>query len=97
MKPDINAILKIYLGSGHDGGYQPIGVKERFERAFPHDHAEKLALIRMYLQQDHQPDWSKHTLAQEQIAFAADLAEEFPELDAVAAKALACRWSFDNN
>lgn len=96
MIPDVNAILKIYLGAGPDGGYQPIGAKERFQHAFPHDHAEKLAQIQKYLEQDHQPDWSRRTLAEETSAFAASLTAKFPELDSVAAYALACRWSYDN-
>lgn len=96
MKPDVNAILKIYLGAGPNGGYQPIGIKERFERAFPQDHTQMLALVRKYLELDHQPDWSRHTLGEEQTAFAARLAEQFPELDSVTAHALACRWSYNN-
>jgi hypothetical protein len=96
MNPDVNAILKIYLGAGPNGGYQPIGREERFRQAFPHDHAEKLAQIANYLQQDHQPNGSERTLAEEQVAFAAILENRFPELDSAAANALACRWSYDN-
>ena len=94
MKPDVNAILKIYLGAEPNGGYQPVGVKERFERAFPNDHAEKLAQIQTYLDQDHQPDWSKNTLAEETTAFAANLSKWYPELDQLTAYSLACRWSY---
>ena len=96
MKPDINTILKIYLGAGANGGYQPIGVNERFEKAFPHDHAEKFAQIKKYLEQYHEPDWSQHTLGEEQIAFTTRLAKTFPELDSATAISLACRWSYGN-
>jgi hypothetical protein len=96
VTPDVNTVLKIYLGAGVHGGYQPIGLVGRFRRAFPHDHVERLAQIAKYLEQDHEPDWSVRSAAEEQIAFAARLAERFPELDSVAAHALACRWSYNN-
>lgn len=90
---DINQILQIYLGTDASGGYQPIGREARLQRAFPEDFSRLLDLIRPYLDEDQEPDWSG-TLIEETNRFEARLRERFPELDAVSVRALANRWSF---
>ena len=95
MSSDLNSILKVYLGTDSRGGYQPIGIDQRMKQAFPKDHDAKMALIAKYLEAEHPPaDWEKTGLAEEAKVFAEKLANRFPELDAVAARALANRWSF---
>lgn len=94
MQEDINHILGIYLGADENGGYQPIWRDERLQQAFPEDYAQMLLLIRPYLDEDQEPDWSRGTLIQETDRFAEMLREKFPELDAVSVQALANRWSF---
>ena len=95
MNQEASAVIKIYLGAGPTGGYQPIGQQDRMKQAFPQDHEHKLARIKKYLDEDHPPAaWSSNDLVQEQKAFEAMLAKKFPELDSVAINALACCWSY---
>lgn len=95
MNSDINYILKVYLGTDSRGGYQPVGIDQRMKQAFPNDHDAKMVLIAKYLEAEHPPTvWEKVGLAEEAEVFADKLANRFPELDAVAVRALANRWSF---
>jgi hypothetical protein len=94
MKPDINAILKIYLGTNETGRFQPIGCDDRLRRAFPADHEEKRQLVARYLKADRTPDWSKNDLIRERDLFAETLRKEFPELDEIIVKSLANRFAF---
>ena len=95
MTPDINHVLKIYLGATDNGGYEPLYRDERMRRAFPDDHARMMELIAPYLAEGHEPDWTRGDLIQEAACFEAALRQKFPELDAIAARALSNRWAFD--
>lgn len=92
--PDINHILKLYLGADANGGFQPIGCDERLRLAFPKDHSRMMELMSRYLDEDQKPDWSKGTLISESARFAKTLKQKFPELDAVTIQALSNRWSY---
>jgi hypothetical protein len=94
MKPDINYVLKVHLGADENGGYEPLYRDERMREAFPDTHSEMMELIAPYLAEDQEPDWTKGDLVQERNRFEASLRKKFPELDAIAAKALANRWCF---
>ncbi|MBB6092355.1 hypothetical protein HNQ60_001201 [Povalibacter uvarum] len=95
MNEEASAAIRVYLGAGPTGGYQPIGQMDRMKQAFPHDHEQKLTRIKKYLEEDHPPaEWSSRELAKEQKVFEAMLAKKFPELDSVAINALACCWSY---
>jgi hypothetical protein len=96
MKPDVNAILKLYLGAGATGGYQPVGKEERLKSAYPNDHGAMLKQIEGYLQLDYHPpsEWTHSDLAAEQRVVEKVLAERFPDLDKVSVNALACYWSY---
>ena len=94
MRPNINYVLKVYLGTNESGGYEPLYCDERMREAFPDTHSEMMELIAPYLAEDQEPDWTKGDLVQESDRFEARLREKFPELDAIAAKALANRWCF---
>jgi hypothetical protein len=91
---NINEVLKLYLGADANGGYQPIGCDERLRSAFPDDYSRLLQSIALYLDADHTPDWSKRDLIQERNLFIEELEQKFPELDGIAIRALANRWSF---
>jgi hypothetical protein len=93
MNPDINFILKTYLGADDSGGYEPLYRDARMKEAFPHSHAEMLDLIQPYLDEDHEPDRAGDLL-QQSHQFEAMLRAKFPELDALVARALANRWHF---
>jgi hypothetical protein len=94
---DINDLLHLFLGADEKGGFQPIGCDERFRRAFPDTHGEKMRAIQRYLDAgaDYQPDWSKNDLVAESRLFAKMLEASFPELDLISVRALANRFSFD--
>jgi hypothetical protein len=94
VRYDVNSALKVYLGADVHGGYQPIGCEERLQRAFPGEHLCVKALLTGYLQEGHNPDWSQYSLAEETARFTDILRRKFPELDRIAARALANRWSF---
>lgn len=95
--PDINYVLKLYLGADAKGGFQPIGCNERLRSAFPKDHVRMMNLISPYLIEDRPPqDWSESTLSEEADRFAETLRKKFPELDATTVRALANRWSFSH-
>jgi hypothetical protein len=49
MHKDVNQILKVYLGAGPEGGYQPIDHEGRMRRAFPADHEQQVMHIKRYL------------------------------------------------
>jgi hypothetical protein len=96
MKPDINHVLTIYLGTDENGGYQPLYCDERMRQAFPDTHSQMMELIAPYLDEDQTPDWSNANLDlnQEANRFAASLRRKFPELDDVTINALSNRWHF---
>jgi hypothetical protein len=93
MKPDINDVLKVYLGADPNGGYEPLYCEERLKKEFPDTHSEMLKRIAPYLEEDPDRDWTMDFL-EDVHRFAAALRQKFPELDAISAKALANRWSF---
>ncbi len=95
MRPDVNHVLKVYLGADENGGYEPLHCDERMRETFPDTHSRMMELIAPYLAEDQEPDWTRGDLVQEGDRFEKALREKFPELDAIAAKALANRWSFD--
>ena len=94
MKPDINHVLRVYLGADEHGGYQPVFREERMRQAFPDKYAEMMELIAPYLEEDYWPDWTQGDLIQETDRFEAKLRHKFPELDAIVVRALGNRWSF---
>lgn len=96
MKPDVNRVLKVYLGTDENGGYQPLHRDERMRQAFPESYSRMMELIAPYLDEDPAPDRSNGTpdLNREAGRFAASLRRKFPELDDVTIKALAARWCF---
>jgi hypothetical protein len=94
VKPEVNQILKIYLGADESGGYEPLYRDERMREAFPDSYSEMMALIAPYLGEDHQPDGTTGDLIQHAAHFEAKLRRKFPELDATVVRALANRWHF---
>jgi hypothetical protein len=94
MKPDINHVLKVYLGTDESGGYEPLYREERMRQAFPDAYSRKMALLAPYLAADQERDWTVD-LVQDRDRFEATLRQNFPELDPIIARALANRWSFD--
>lgn len=96
MTPDINHILKVYLGADENGGYQPLYRDDRMRRAFPDSYSQMMELIAPYLDEDQTPGWPNGNadLDQEANLFAASLRRKFPELDDITIKALANRWHF---
>ena len=59
MKPDINHILRIYLGTDESGGYEPLYREEPMRRAFPERHPQMMKLTAPYLDEDQTPDRSR--------------------------------------
>lgn len=96
MKPDINHVLKVYLGADENGGYQPLYRDERMRQAFPDSYSRMMELIAPYLDEDQTPDRANANLdlRQEANRFAAALRRKFPELDDITIRALANRWHF---
>ena len=94
MKPDVNRVLKIYLGADENGGYEPLYHDERLRQAFPGTYAEMMQVIAPYLAVDEEPDWTAGDLTQQWRRFEATLREKFPELEPIVARALANRWHF---
>jgi hypothetical protein len=95
MSDNLSFALRTYLGAGGTGGYLPYGETARMESAFPGSAHKWVSRFTKYLELDHPPsDWNSSDLAQEQRMFEAKAARLFPELDAVAVNALACRWSY---
>jgi hypothetical protein len=92
MTPDVNHVLKVYLGADANGGYQPLYRDERLRQAFPGTYLEMLKLIATYLDEDQEPDRTVGDLIQQAVRFEAALRQKFPELDATAARTLANRW-----
>jgi hypothetical protein len=93
MKPDINRVLKVYLGADATGGYEPLYREERMKQTFPDSYVEMMQLIAPYLDEDQERDWGRD-LVKERNRFEASLRNKFPELDAITTRALANRWSF---
>ena len=93
MNTEVSDTLKTYLGSGESGGYLPYGHEERMSTAYGDNAVAKISQIREYLAADHCAQ-SHSDLGQEQKVFEIALAQRFPELDAIAINALACRWSY---
>jgi len=92
----VNEILKIYLGADEKGGYQPVGSgADRLKRASPSEWEKQLRHITPYLDFDHTPDWSTQNLSQASDAFAERISEQFPELDEIAVRSLANRFSYN--
>lgn len=94
MKPDINYVLKVYLGADDNGGYEPLYRDERMRQAFPDSHLQMMELIAPYLHEDQEPDWKTGDLLQEAERLKAKLRQKFPELDATVVRALANRRHF---
>jgi hypothetical protein len=94
MKLDVNRVLKIYLGADENGGYEPLRRDERMKEAFPESYPQMMAVIAPYLAEDPDPDWTSGDLIQQAKGLEAVLRRKFPELDAIAVKALANRWHF---
>jgi hypothetical protein len=96
MKPDINHVLKVYLGTDENGGFEPIYCSERMRQAFPDSFSHMMELIAPYLDEGEPPDWSKGNLdlIQEADRFAASLRRKFPELDDLIIRSLSNRWHF---
>ena len=93
MKPDINHVLKVYLGTDESGGYEPLYRDERMRQAFPDTNSEMMQLIAAHLEEDQERDWA-NDLVQDRDRFEAVLRKKFPELHPTIARALANRWSF---
>jgi hypothetical protein len=94
MKPEVNHILKVYLGATESGGYEPLYRDERMREAFPDSYSQMMALVAPYLAEDKEPDWTTGDLIQQAAHFEATLRQKFPELDATVVRALANRWHF---
>jgi hypothetical protein len=94
MKPDINRVLKTYLGADENGGYEPLYRDERMRQAFPDSYPHMMELIAPYLEEDQEPDWTMGDVTQQAKRFAATLRQKFSELDATVIRALANRWHF---
>jgi hypothetical protein len=95
MNSAASEILKIYLGAGPTGGYQPGGHKERMYAAFANSADAKIDVIQKYLDIEHPiSEWLHSDLAKEQQEVEVMLAQRFPELDKVAVNSLACWWSY---
>jgi hypothetical protein len=94
MKPDVNQVLKVYLGADAHGAYEPLYPDERLRQAFPETHREMMSLIAPYLAEDQERDSTSGDLIQQANRFEAALRQKYPELDATAARALANRWHF---
>jgi hypothetical protein len=79
MAHDPSEILIVYLGA-----------------EFPHDAKSAREAIEKYLQfPDYPPtEWSSSDLPTEQRIYEQRLGRAFPELNARATSALACRWSY---
>ena len=92
---DVNDILKVYLGTDETGGYQPIGVKERFRKAFPDDFEEREKEIEKYLNFEPRLDWRTNTPSAACVAYSKDLEKAFPELDHISIRALTNMLSYD--
>jgi len=95
--PDINHVLKLYLGADANGGFQPIGCDARLKSALGGDFARILEFMSPYLAEDQpQNEWlSAETLSQAADRFAERLQQKFPELDAISIRSLANRRAFD--
>jgi hypothetical protein len=96
MTHDPNEVLITYLGAGPSGGCSPVAQEERLNAAYPHDARAVRAAIEKYLRfPDYPPDeWSTGDLAEAQRIYEQRLSAAFPELNARAINALACRWSY---
>jgi len=96
VKPDINHVLKVYLGTDANGGYEPLYCEDRLRHAFPDNYLQLKELIAPYLAADQIPDRSneKLDLIREANRFADSLRSRFPDLDDITIQALSNRWHF---
>ena len=94
MRPDINRLLKVYLGADENGGYEPLYGDERMREAFPDSYPQALEVIAPYLEENQEPDRTRGSLIQQAESFEATLRQKFPELDGSVLRALANRWHF---
>lgn len=94
MNPEINYVLKVYLGADENGGYEPLYCDERMRQAFPDRYPQMMKVIAPYLEEDREPDWTTGDLIQQAERFQLTLRQKFPELDATVVRALANRWHF---
>src|SRR5262245_32864179 len=96
MKPDVNHVLKVYLGTDATGGYEPLYCEERLKSAFPDNYLQLKELIAPYLAADQTPDRANEELdlIQQANGFADSLRSKFPELDDITVRALSNRWHF---
>jgi hypothetical protein len=95
MSKEINNYLQIYLGTDKNGDYHPIGNGERLKNAYPDKYIEILLMISKYLDENHNPDWSKNGLQEEMQAFQGRLKKKYPELDKIIIKSLSNRWAYN--
>ena len=92
---DMNEVLRIYLGTDQNGGYQPIGNDDRLKVAYPDCYDEMIRIIEPYLEFEFTPDWKTQTLIQASDAFATALKEKHPELTDLIVRSLSNRFAFD--
>ena len=96
MKPNINYVLRVYLGTDENGGYEPLYKEERMKQAFPDSYSQMMELIAPYLEEDQEVDYTSdlRDLLQQSNRFEATLRQKFPELDSIIARCLSYRWHF---
>jgi hypothetical protein len=94
VKPEVNQVLRVYLGTDESGGYEPLYRDERMREAFLDSHPQMMALIAPYLAEDREPDRTAGDLIRQAAQFEPTLRQKFPELDATVVRALANRWHF---
>ena len=94
MNTNACEILKVYLGASDSGGYLPYGHEQRMSAAYGASAEAMVVEVRKYLEAERASFEAPTDLGQEQKAFEVELAQRFPELDAVAVHALSSRWSY---
>jgi hypothetical protein len=94
MNPEINCVLKVYLGADENGGYEPLYCDERMRQAFADRYPQMMKVIAPYLEEDQESDWTTGDLIHQAERFQLTLRQKFPELDATVVRALANRWHF---
>ena len=92
--PDVNRLLKVYLGADENGGYEPLYRDERMRRAFPDIYSQVMEVIAPYLEEDQECDWTEGDLTRQAKRFEDTLRQKFPELDVTVIRALGNRWHF---
>jgi hypothetical protein len=94
MSTRLNGFLKCCLGTNQDGGYQPIGFSDRLQSVYSEATQEEQALLQEILSEDRSPNWTSDSLTEEARLFEIVLAEKYPYLEPVVARALANRWAY---